>query len=482
LHIFDDLAEVILHMYDRLIDTYFEEKEKELVEDILKWVSVKSDKGEAESGFPYGKEPALALEIALNRAKEFGFSVKNYENYVGTVSFSDKPVELDILAHLDVVPARDEDWTVTKPFSPIVKDGRIYGRGTADDKGPAVCALYAMKAVKDLGIPLSKNVRLILGTDEECGSSDIAYFYQKEKEAPMTFSPDADFPLVNTEKGRLHSGFTASFEKEAVSSGILEIYAGTAANVIPDEAVSVVSGIELTVCDSVAKIFSEKTGVIFRVSSEEKGIRIEAKGKAGHAAMPDEGANNALTALLELLAGLPLADGDSFRKICAISSMFPHGDYWGEAAGVKMKDEISGPLTISLNIFQYDGMSLSCEFDSRCPVMATDENMRLVLLEKGKIEGLTMLDKKMRPAHHVPEDSFFVQTLLEIYEKYSGEKGECLSIGGGTYVHDLKNGVAFGCAWPGTNYKLHGADEFCVISEMITSAKMFVEAILRICG
>ena len=57
------------------------------------------------------------------------------------------------------------------------KDGKIYGRGTADDKGPAIAALYAMRAVKELGIPVKKNVRLILGTDEECGSSDIRHYY-----------------------------------------------------------------------------------------------------------------------------------------------------------------------------------------------------------------------------------------------------------------------------------------------------------------
>ena len=124
---------------------------------------------------------------------------------------NNKDAQLDILAHLDVVPAGD-GWTVTKPFEPVVKDGKIYGRGTADDKGPAVAALYAMRAVNELGIPLKKNVRLILGTDEECGSSDITHYYSVEKEAPMTFSPDASFPVINIEKGRIEGNFTAEFE------------------------------------------------------------------------------------------------------------------------------------------------------------------------------------------------------------------------------------------------------------------------------
>ena len=119
----------------------------------------------------------------MELAKEAGFSVTNYDNYVMAADLGPQPAELDILAHLDVVPVSDS-WTVTQPFEPLVKDGKIYGRGTADDKGPAVAALYAMKAIKELGIPLKKGVRLILGTDEECGSSDLEYYYARKRKRP----------------------------------------------------------------------------------------------------------------------------------------------------------------------------------------------------------------------------------------------------------------------------------------------------------
>ena len=80
--------------------------------------------------------------------------------------------------------------------------------------------------VKELGIPVKKNVRLILGTDEECGSSDIAVYYKQEKEAPMTFSPDAEFPVINVEKGRLPGHFVASFEKSDAMPKLVKIDAG----------------------------------------------------------------------------------------------------------------------------------------------------------------------------------------------------------------------------------------------------------------
>jgi succinyl-diaminopimelate desuccinylase len=110
------------------------------------------------------------------------------------------------------VPA-GEGWTVTEPFKPIVKDGRIYGRGTSDDKGPLLCALYAMRALKETGVELKKGVRLIMGADEETGSgTDIAKYYATEPEAEMTFSPDAEFPLINIEKGQFRGTISKTVE------------------------------------------------------------------------------------------------------------------------------------------------------------------------------------------------------------------------------------------------------------------------------
>ena len=176
--------------YREQIEAYLDAHKEEMLADICRLIRINSTKGEAAIDCPFGEGPAKALAEALEMAEGYGFTVKNYENYVGTADLNDMEKQLDILAHLDVVPAGD-GWSVTEPYMPVIKDGRVYGRGSADDKGPAIAAMYAMRAVKELGIPLNKNVRLILGTDEECGSSDIAHYYAVEKEAPMTFSPDA---------------------------------------------------------------------------------------------------------------------------------------------------------------------------------------------------------------------------------------------------------------------------------------------------
>lgn len=466
-------------MYKKQIEEYFNLHKDEMLEDICKIIRIKSDRQEPKENMPFGEGVVKALEESLNIAKNMGFKTTNYDNYVGAVDFNDKEKALDILAHLDVVPAGDE-WTVTEPYEPVIKDGKLYGRGSADDKGPAIVALYALKAVKDLDIPLSKNVRLILGTDEECGSGDIKHYYKIEKEAPMTFSPDADFPVINVEKGGLKGLFNAKFNESNELPRIISVNSGVKINVIPDKATAVIQGFSKDEVERYCDKTTELTKVKFTVTEENDNCVINAKGVGGHAAHPT-GGNNALTAIIHLLASMPFAKSEGFDRICAINRLLPHGDYYGEALGVKMSDKISGELTLSFNIFEHNTTGLKGTFDCRAPLCANDENLRDVVAKNLRENGIELEPCNVSDGHYVDENSDFIQTLLRCYEMYSGKKGECIAIGGGTYVHRLKNGVAFGCTMPGTDNNMHGNDEFAVVDELLLSAKIFTQAIIELC-
>ena len=97
-------------------------------------------------------------------------------------------------------------------------------------------------------------------------------------------------------------------------------------------------------------------------------------------------------------------------------------------------------------------------------------------------DGMTLESPQLREPHFVDGNSEFVRTLLNAYELYTGNKGECNYTGGGTYVHDLKNGVAFGASMPCVDNRMHGADEFVEIECLKQCVVIFAEAILRICG
>lgn len=468
--------------YYEKLDRWAEEHRDEMAQDIADLVRIDSTKGKAEEGMPFGAGPASALAAMQEKMERYGFSSKNYDNYCVTADLAGRGDKaLDMLAHLDVVPVSD-DWKKTKPFEPLIEGQYMYGRGTSDDKGPAVAALYAMRAVKELGIELSRGVRLICGSDEECGSSDLEHYYAIEKEAEYTFSPDANFPLINIEKARLEKKLEADLPEDYRTPCILEIEAGSKSNVIPGYADAVFRGMPQESLSKAAEKAGKLTGASFTFERKEDRQIVHVKGLTGHAASPDNGSVNALTALLSFLSYLPLADTKTTRTVLGLGQLFPFGDFHGKALGVDLQDEESGVLTISLDMLKLQNGHLAADFDCRAPLCATEENLTKVISEKAAEKGLAMEEGPMTPAHYVSADSPLVKTLLDCYERGFGKKGKALAIGGGTYVHELKRGVAFGCEVEGFDNRMHGDDEVVDLDVLVKSVKIFADAILSLCG
>ena len=177
-------------------------------------------------GKPFGKTVFRALEKALEIARNLGFEkVWHTDGYAGVIEYGEGEETLGILAHLDVVP-EGQGWTYP-PYGAEIHDGKMYGRGTVDDKGPAVSAMYALAAVKNSGLKMKRKVRIILGTDEEIGSLGVEHYLKKEGAPTMAFTPDAEYPVVNSEMGILQS----TYRLEGKFG--LKLSVGTAANVIP---------------------------------------------------------------------------------------------------------------------------------------------------------------------------------------------------------------------------------------------------------
>ncbi|MEM5774681.1 MAG: Sapep family Mn(2+)-dependent dipeptidase, partial [Anaerolineaceae bacterium] len=363
-------------MYQDQINAYFADKEQQFVDIASRLIAIPSPRGETLPGFPYGKAPAEALAAALSILEEMGFAPRNMENYVGTADLNDKETMMAILCHLDVVP-EGSGWQ-TPPYQPVVKDGFLYGRGSSDNKGPAAAAMLAMQAVQELKVPLKYNTRLILGTAEETGSQDIAYYRQHEQTPPYTFSPDGEFPVTNTEKGNFRPTFSQTWPEAKARPRIVSIKGGHTINIIPEHAEAVAEGISaLDILPYLGQAQLD-TGAEFAVSEEGGTVCIAAHGKPEHASTPEKGIN-AITALLNLLAELPFTDHESFRAVKTLSQIFPHGDYYGQAAGIAQADDVSGPLTLSFNIFELAPTGFTGRFDSRVPLCANKENCQDVM-------------------------------------------------------------------------------------------------------
>jgi len=469
-------------MYEKEISAYFDDPEVQegLVAAISRLVAVKSVKGDPAPDAPFGPGPKAAMEEALKLCGELGFATRNYDNYVGLADLNDKPTQLHILGHMDVV-GEGTGWD-TDPYTCVEKDGMLYGRGVSDDKGPVCAALFAMKAMKDLNIPLSKNVRLILGTDEESGSADIAYYYAREPFAPQAFTPDAQFPVINIEKGHYHPDFGASWTAQSAEPRVSTLNGGFRANVVPPEATADVLGLKAAQVEPLCGPVSGKSGAVFTVTDQVGGCRIRCLGRNAHAARPDNGIN-AIQALLEVLAALPLADCASTKAIRGMHQLFPFGDNRGKNLGIAQSDAESGELTLNLALMTLSETGFSAKFDVRFPLCANEDNCKKAAEAGFAKHGITVTgDGEMTPAHCVPSDSELVKTLLACYSTYTGVADpKPISIGGGTYVHDIPGGVAFGCQFPGFDSRMHSANELTRIDDLVKSAKIFALAISQLC-
>ena len=466
-------------MYKAQIDNWFSDKKDLLAESVSRLVRIDSTLGEARPGKPFGPGPAAALEEALALAAEWGLPGENLEGYVGVVDLNEQDTALHILGHLDVVDPGD-GWTVTTAFQPKLVDGILYGRGTDDDKGPMVASLLAMRAVKEMGIPLKRNVRIIFGTDEETGFRDVNWYYANHLYAPYTISPDADFPIINIEKGHYQPTLRAVWEKESVLPRVTDIQSGVRLNMVPPKAFASVAGLSPAEIQPVIDGLGLEPEISFTVTETENGAALSCSGMNAHGSTPEEG-HNAQTALLTLLAALPLADCPSTAAVRALSRLFPHGDFTGEGLGIAQRDDLSGALSIAFTMLTLNETGCEGRFDSRTPLCGTDESIRLAA-EKALGEAGFTVEGEIDPPHHVDADSPFIQTLSRCYETFSGRKSECIAIGGGTYVHHIPGGVAFGASMPGFVSNLHGPDERVNLEDLLTAAKIYTQVIIELCS
>lgn len=451
------------------LDKILEDLKAPMTETLQKWIRIPSVKGPAEEGAPFGKTVLDALNQAMEDCNALGFKTKNVDGYAGHADLGEGSTEdaLGILAHLDVVPVGD-GWTYD-PFGATIDGEFIYGRGTSDDKGPAVAALYAMYAVKQAGIPLKRKVRLILGCDEESGWEDIDYYKKHETMPKMGFSPDADYPVINIEKGMLGLRLDAELSKDGLQ--IVRFNTGERTNVIPGSATALIKGDDKTIAQ--VKGVSQKYGWKILAEKQEEGIKLTTEGIPGHSAYP-ETARNAIGQMLIILRELG-AEGP-IKTLADTIGITSHG----EGIGAAIEDKLSGKLTCNMGIIRAEQGVLYATLDLRCPVLTDLQVLYTMICHN--LPGIKVTKTSSKPPHFVPENSELVQSLLEAYHRVTGLEKKALAIGGGTYAKVLEQGVAFGASFPGEPDVAHQADEHVKLESLYASMKIFAYAIVSLAG
>lgn len=456
---------------------------EELLERLKELCSIESvlDESTAKTGAPFGQGIAEALDYMLKLGEKEGFLTKNIEGYAGHIEYGEGEEIVGILTHLDVVPT-GEGWT-SNPFEPEIRDGKFYARGVQDDKGPAIAAFFALKLVKELGLSLNRRVRLIFGTDEESQWRDVKYYFEREPMPDLAFTPDADFPIINAEKGLLDLTLSGSAETaSAMDEGewkLARFEAGQRPNMVPDFAAVRLEGD--------GDVFELKEQIQdFLLTHRIRGYAEEAddhlmlvmEGVAHHGSEPDQGVNAAYC-MARLLRGIQL-DKNGNRYISLIHDLLDDS-YFGEKLGIAQEDEQVGRLTVNGGVFRYEsGKGQHVELNIRYPISGDMESIRNQVAEKVHPYGLEITHVDHKPGNYVRPDHPLVKTLQNVYEEQTGEKGEPFSIGGATYARALRPGVVFGPLFPGHPEKAHQKDEFMVVDDLVKAAALYAQAIYEL--
>ncbi|MFA7674097.1 MAG: Sapep family Mn(2+)-dependent dipeptidase [Clostridia bacterium] len=407
----------------------------DMIKDLAKLISIKSVRSEAVQGAPYGENTLKALEAMLDLGKAHGLKTKNIDGRAGYIEYGEGDEMIGILLHLDVVPEGD-GWN-TDPYILAEKDGYLYGRGTADDKGPAIAAFYALLDLIDKDEIKGYRVRLIFGLDEECGSSCIEHYVKTEELPTMGFVPDADFPLIYAEKGILNVVLGSEGSKN------ISLKAGERPNVVPGKCYITYKGEQ--------KVY---------------------EGVPSHGAAPYLGINAIKTAVLNS----PVIKGHPIIKFFENCLMDKH---YGEGLGIDLKDE-SGRLTVNPGIMAIEKDQSYVVLNIRYPVTCDHEQIVKSISEAAGKYGVVVTNVSDNPPLYVDKTSMLVSTLLEVYRDITGDMTEPLAIGGGTYARSMPNLVAYGMNMPEDPDCAHQANECIKKQRLYESAAIYREGIKRL--
>jgi len=491
----------------------------EVVHMLRELVSFKSVKGDPLEGQPFGEETDKAYRYMLERAVADGFDIFDADGYGGHIEWAGAVTDergeivaaaeetLGIPVHLDVVPAGD-GWD-HDPWGGEIADGRVYGRGASDNKGAVVAVYYAMKALRESGFTPSKNVRLILGLDEESAWEGMDKYFEKAPPPDFGFAPDGDFPVVNGEKGLLVFEIAKKIDASREYGLILRgVTGGNAPNMVPDrcrailahedeqnakEAKSKKKGRKakaappdngardkaFAMVREAAIEFLDRTGAKISCKGAGNALEVSATGVAAHGSTPEKGVN-AISILMDFLSGLPLVNEGARDFVVFYQTSIGH-ETDGKSLGVAMSDEPSGPLVVNIGMIDLRRDAVIMTVNIRHPVTKKEGDVYGALMPLLDANGLGVVKHIGLAPLYFAEDDPFIELLMNVYRENTGDDvSKPIVFGGGTYARSIPRAVAYGPAFPGDEEVMHQKNEYIGMESLMKASFIYADAIKRL--
>ncbi len=420
---------------------------REFVSDLASLIEIPSVVASPDGIYPFGRDCARAVDKALEIAARFGLATENHDYHCASAIYGEGEKEVGIIAHLDVVPA-GSGWTY-EPYKLTLDKGLYIGRGTNDDKGPLLCALYALRYLAENNVKLPFAVRVIMGSDEEVGSTDLEYFKSIRKPPVFSFTPDAEYPVSIGEKGIMR--FVVCLGRPDPS--VTAIGAGTVTNAVPGSAFAVVNG-----------------------------KRIEVTGRTAHASTPESGLN-AISLLVDELTKNGLIAPSDEKKFAFLKAAAD--DYKGKFFGIDFADEYFGYLTCVESVLSIgeDGKVYQ-KYDVRFPMSGSFEELDAKIRAKAAEYGFEVVESHAGNGYFKSPDSAEIKSLTSACEEVLGHECKPYTMGGGTYARSMPGAVAFGgrivecfgLLGEGRG-SCHDVDEYYAVEEADKSIEIFVKSL-----
>lgn len=458
------------------IREYIDSNFGRIIEDIREIIKVRTVKDVATSDAPFGQNLKYGLEKTLKIAEKLGFKVKNLNNYIGYAEIGESKEYIAILGHIDVVPEGDvTKWSVN-PYTGVIRDNLLIGRGALDNKAPIISSLYSIKAILEENPNFNKRVRVIFGTNEESGDEDIKHYLSHEKPPKYAFTPDGRFPVIFFEKGIYTFSFRDKIDWN--NTEILEIEAGTRSNVIPEIAKVSLKKSALIRMMSVLKEVKMISKCNFEIKENSDKVELLVNGKAGHASSPERGINSILG--MYIFLNKVLTEKDSMKNFVRFIATHIAETTDGKLLGIDTSDEQTGSLTISAGISRKIEKCISIKFNIRYPISTNEKILDKKLEKKAQDNKIIFLKENHNSPLYYQKDSVLVKTLQDTYKDITGREEEAVSLSGGTYAKLMPNTVAFGPNYKEFKGNPHSFDE-CIDLEMLKiGMEIYAEAILRL--
>lgn len=472
--------------YGKIIEENRELQIKTL-QDLVSVNSVQSSPVTTAGGefFPFGQGVQDAFVCLLKKAEELGFTTKNIDHYGGHIDFGPADPEAEIvgiLGHLDVVP-EGSGWSFD-PYGGVIEDGYICGRGTQDDKGPVVAALFAMKALKDAGYEPQRKIRLILGLDEETGWKGMDYYFQREPKPAFGFTPDVAFPVVNGEKGNVTYEIAKKLTKAQGGLTLRSLSGGSAANMVAEKARAVVNAEDPAAYKQIKELaasYRQETGYRVMTRGVGKSLEITAEGKSAHGAVPEAGLS-AIAIIMDFLGKLNFSCDETGVFLDFYNSCIGF-DLNGQRLGCGFSDDVSGRLTVNPGLIKADQEAVTLTINIRYPVSYREAQVYEAIrpfidrYDMGIIKG-----RKYEPVY-MEEDSPLIRTLAEVYQKHTGDTASRpMVVGVGTYARAAENVAAFGALFPGDEDQMHQKDERLSVERFMEMTHIYADALYQLSG